>query len=252
MESNVLSTGDLLHHVVKFGMDVYPPIEIDSERTRLNVFYEEARNRWGELFEKLTASDTEFKISKDFAQRPGKRPSIPVDTFVLTPRGPVLVVPVLLPPPVEETGLEGKCTELFDNVRALLFPALGVKRECLKVGMVRELVFDTGETPCQHLVATQRSFAGADLVGGKRLLIFRDPRCNLRVELEPLEITKTVQLPVGANVQQHAGYGVRLLLDVNNAEIRPLTDADIRSVLERASSLWPDELLEFVNERSAP
>ncbi len=252
MESNVLSTSDLLHHVVKFGIDIYPPIEIDSERTRLNLFYEEARNRWGDLFEKLVASDTEFKISKEFAQRPGKRPSIPVDTFVLTQRGPVLVVPVLLPAPVASTGFEGRCTELFDKVRELFFAALGTKRECLKVGMVRELVFDTGETPYQHLIATQRSFAGAGLVGGKRLLVFRDEMCNLRVELEPLEITKTIQLPVGANVQQHAGYGVRVLFDVNNAEFRPLNDADITGVLERASSLWPGELIKFINERSTP
>ena len=252
METNAFSTSDLLHHVVKFGVDVYPPIEIDCERTRLNVFYEEARNRWGEMFEKLIVSDTEFKISKDFAQRPGKRPFVPVETFVLTPRGPVLVVPVQLPPPVGATGLEGKCIELFQEVRKLFFAALGTKKECMKVGMIRDLVFDTGETPCQYLIATPSSFAEAALVGGKRLLIFRDSKCNLRVELEPLEITKTIQLPVGANMQQHAGYGVRVLLDVNNAEFRPLTDADIKEVLERASSLWPDELLRFMNERSTP
>jgi hypothetical protein len=251
METNVLGTSDLLHHLVKFGIDVYEPIDIDSERTRLNVFYEEARNRWSDMFEKLLASPTEFKISKEFAQRSGKPPSIPIDTFVLTQRGPVLVVPVRLPPPIGATGLEDKIVDLFDGVRELFFAALGVKRQCLRVGMVRELVFDTGETQCQHLIATQSSFAGADLVGGKRLLVFRDAKCNLRIELEPLEIAKTVQLPVGTNVQQHAGYGVRVLLDVNNAVFKPLGTADMKEILERASSLWPDELLKFVNERSS-
>ena len=252
MDPNPLSVTDLLHHVVKFGIDVYPPIEIESERTRLNMFYEEARNRWGDLFEKLVASDTEFKISKEFSQRPGKPPSIPVETLVLTPRGPVFVLPVLLPPPVGATGFEKKVLELFHGVRGLFFAALAQKRELLRVGMLRELVFDTGQTQCQRLVTAQDSFCGAQLVGGKRVMVFRDDKCNLRVELEPLEITKTIQLPVGANVQQHAGYGVRVVLDVNNVEFRPLRDTDINDVLERASNIWPDELLGYINARSTP
>ncbi len=250
MEPSPLSVSDLLHHVVKFGIDVYPPIEIESERTRLNMFYEEARTRWGDLFEKLVASDTEFRISKEFSERPGRRPSVPVETFVLTPRGPVFVVPVLLPPPVKFTGFEAKVVELFHEVRALLFEALAQKRECLRVGMVRELIFDTGGAKCQRLVGDERTFGGAPLIGGKRFLVFRDAKCNLRIEFEPVEISKTIQLPIGTNVQQHAGFGVRVLLDVNNAEVRPLADADINEVLERANSVWPDELLKYINERS--
>ncbi len=250
LEPRTLTESDLVHHVVKLGIDVYPPIEIDSERTRLNMFYEEARGQWDELFDRLVASDTEFKISKAFGQRPGKLPAIPIDTFVLTPRGPVFVLPLLLPPPIGSTGLADRALDLFNQVRRLFFSALGGPRECLRVGMVRELMFDTSADRCLHLIARDTTFAGADLVGGIRGFVFRDQKCNVRMEMEPVEITKTIQLPVGANVQQHAGYGLRVVLDVNNAEFRPMTDADINEVLERASGLWADELLRFVNERS--
>ncbi|MFQ5805674.1 MAG: hypothetical protein ACE5I3_04405 [Phycisphaerae bacterium] len=232
-------------------MDIFPPVEIRNERTRLNMFYEEVCSRWEELFEKLVASDTEFKISKAFRERPGVRgPSIPVDTFTLTPRGPVFVFPVLLPKPVGKTGLEGTYIDKFNEVRELFFSAL-TNLKIMRVGMVRDLVFGTSETPCQHMLANQSSFSGADLLGGKCQLSFRDAKCNIRLEFGPVEVTKTTQLPVGTRVNQHAGYGLLVKLDVNNSEIRPLDDADIQGILERAASLWPDELLDYLNERSA-
>ena len=250
MEPTRLGTNDLLHHVMQFGIDVFPPIEIHKERTRLNMFYEEARSRWDDLFEKLVTSDTEFRISKEFVQRPGIRgASRAVDTFVLTQRGPVLSVPVLLPEPVGETGLERAAVERFREVRSLFFSGLG-DRKIMRVGLIRELLFGTGELSCQHLLATQTTLSDAELVGGKRLLVFRDRQCNVRLEFGPVEITQTEQLPVGARVERSAGYGVQVRLDVNNSETRPLADADIEAVLERAGSLWPDELLKYLNERS--
>lgn len=251
MESLSLTTADLLHHVVTFGIDVFPPVEIPKERTRLNMFYEEASSKWGDLYEQLVASEAEFKISKAFTERPGRRPSIHMDTFTLTQRGPVFVFPVLLPEPIGKTGLEDSPVGRFDEVRKLFFSAL-TDRKIMRVGMVRELVFGTGDTACQQLLATETSFSGSELAGGKSLLVFRDSRCNVRLEFEPLEIRKTIQLPVGARMEQSAGYGVRVQLDVNNYAVRPLEDADIEEVLERATGLWPDELLRYINERSAP
>lgn len=210
------------------------------------------RHRWEELFGKLTASDTEFRISRDFTKFPG-RPglAIPVETFVLTPRGPVFVVPLLLPEPVGDTELTKTAVDRFHEVRRLFLSGFP-DRKVLRVGMIRELLFRTGEAPHQHMLAREASFSGAGLVGGRCLLVFRDHKCNIRLDFEPVEIKKTERLPVGTTVEQSAGYGVRAQFDVNNFEIRPLGDADIDEVLERATSLWPDELLKYMNERSMP
>jgi len=54
-----LSTDDLAHHIAGFGMDVYPPIEISNERTRLNVFYEEARSAFPAIYGRLEAGGNE-------------------------------------------------------------------------------------------------------------------------------------------------------------------------------------------------
>lgn len=249
MESLSLSVDDLCHHVVTFGVDVYPPVEIPSERTRLNMFHEEARERWKKLFDRLIQSETEFRISKGFRKHPEVAgPSTTVDTFVLTNRGPVFVFPLILPEPVGPTGLESSYLDDFRRLLGLLFDAV-TKRAVMRIGLIRELVFATGTTTCQGLITDQSSFANAKLVGGRAEFKFRDDKYNHNLLVEPVTITRTTQLAVGIRVDEPAGYGVRVRLDVNNSDVqRPLDDAEIQGVLDRASSLWPDKLLEFVRE----
>ena len=250
MEPSALSVSDLCLHVVKFGIDIYPPVEIPNERTRLNMFYEEARARWPKLFDRLIASDTEFKISKGFRKNPEvEGPTSTVDTFVLVNRGPVFVLPLMLPEPVGETGLEENYREEFGLVRELFFSALP-DRKILRLGLIRELVFATSGAPCLSLLKAAQSFAGADLTGGNALFQYRDAKCNVRIRLAPAEIMKATVLPVGQRVEQREGYGVQVQLDVNNCDIRPLEAADIDEMLDRATGLWPDRLLEYLNERS--
>ena len=69
--------------------------------------------------------------------------------------------------------------------------------------------------------------------------------------MAPCQIQMTTQLPVGTKVEQQTGYGLRVVLDVNNWEIRPLEDSDIEEVLTRATGLWPAQLLEYLNGRKA-
>ncbi|MHC4697368.1 MAG: hypothetical protein ACYTFA_11545 [Planctomycetota bacterium] len=247
METLSLSEADLCHHVVTLGMDIYPQVDIPTSRTHLNMFYEEARDRYGRLFERLSASDTEFRISKLFRRQPNvEGPSIPVATFVLNPRGPVFVFPLKLPEPVGETGLESTFQDDFDQLRELFFRAL-TQRVVMRVGLIRELIFETGQANCQELITDVRSFANAPLVGGQATLKYRDDNHNHNIVVEPVSIARTTQLPMGARVSEDAGYGVHVVIDVNNANIqRPLEKADIDGVLERATSLWPDILLEYL------
>ena len=190
MDGISLSIEDVVHHVATFGLDVYPPLEIQAERTRLNMFYEAAREQWPDVYEQLTAGDTEFKISKRFLRNPTiVGPAIPVDTFVLTPRGPVFAFPIRLPDPVCETGLDATYCERFSQVRkAFLSGVLG--RTILRVGLVREVVFSAGQTNLNGLLSKQSEWSGAKLVGGNRLIQYRDEKCNIRIEMRPCEIRK--------------------------------------------------------------
>ena len=251
METLNLNQDDLCHHVATFGIDIYPPVEIPNERTRLNMFYEEASRRWEGLYERIEASSTEFKISKTFRARAGAGGgSQPFDTFILTSRGPVFQFPLILPDPVGDTGLGKDYVQKFQQVRNLFLSALP-DRKIMRVGLIRDLVFGTGALSTHGMLTSQASFAGTDLVGGKCRFSHRDPKCNVHVELEAVDLMKTTQLPVGTRVTESAGHGLRVQLDVNNAEIRELKDADIEEVLERATSLWPGELLEYLSERRA-
>ncbi len=249
MEPVSLNLDDICYHVVTLGMDIYPPVEIPSERTRLNMFYEEVRHRWDKLFDRLVASDTDFRISKEFRKRPGlEGPSQRVDTFVLNARGPVHIFPLVLPDPLGPTELADTYLEDFAQLRALFFRAVP-DRAVLRVGLIRELFFMTGQTPCHGLMTDRTSFANADLVGGQLLFKYRDTKYNHNILIEPAPVTRTTQLQVGATVNEPAGYGVRVRFDVNNSYMqKPLDETEIRGVLDRATSLWPDDVLGFLRE----
>ena len=176
MEPLELRLDDICYHVVKFGMDIYPPVEIREERTHLTMFHEQARARYEQLYDQILLSDKEFKISKDFRLSEGVQgPSCSVDTFVLVPRGPVFVFPLLLPPPLGVTGLEDKCLDHFDEMRKLFSQCLP-DRKTMRAGLIRELVFDTGQTICTPFITKQTSFASANLAGGSLVMTFRDEK----------------------------------------------------------------------------
>lgn len=245
MRSLELSQDDLIQHIVKFGLDIYPAVEIPKERTRLNMFYEEARRQYPHLCDQLIASDTDFRISKQFQSlHDASGPRFRVETFVLTNRGPVFTFPLLLPDPVGSTNLEAKMVEQFKAVRTLFFSALA-ERKVMRIGLVRDLLFNVGRDACEYVLSDRQVFAGAQLKGGKSRLLYQDDLCNVGLEVEPAEVMRTTRLPVGAQVTERLSYGLHVVLDVNNRQPKPLEDADIDLVLERASSFWPDEMLKY-------
>jgi hypothetical protein len=218
-----------------------------DERTRLNMFFEDVRVRWASLYERLIAGESEFKISKPFRKDPHvQSPEIPVDTFVLTQRGPVFVFPLRLPDPVGPTNLESGFRDVFRKVSNTLWSHLP-GHTILRVGLVRDVIFSTRQADCTFLVSNQPDWLGAKLVGGRRLIHYRDDKCNIRLEFSPGRIGKATELPVGTKVEEPVGFGLRVRLDVNNDKPRPLQDADIEQVIDRALAFWPDGLLKYVS-----
>lgn len=241
----MVTLSDLQMHLVKFGIDVYPPIEIPNERTRLNLFFEKATGEWPQLYRELHASDQRFEIAGSF----GGNRSAPFPTFVLTPRGPVFVFPLRLPPPVNDTEIrEDSVGDTFARVRGALLGSIP-GHKCLRVGLVRELTFGSGSIPLYKAATSSEEFSGARIVGGESLAHYRDDQYNVRIKLVTVEVAKSTRLPVGYSVTEPAGYGLQVSLDVNNAEIRPLEDADIQGIIDRATRLWPEDLLNYLKKR---
>ena len=241
------SQNDIVQHVVSFGLDVHPPVEINNERTRLTMFFEEAREKWPALYEQLTVGERDFRISKSFRKRTAvSGPAIQLDTFVLTPRGPVFVFPLRLPDPVGATELEDDYRNRFAEISKAFWSAVP-GHTILRVGLIRDVIFSTGKADCTVLLSGRTDWCKSKLVGGNRLHSYRDEKYNIRLELSPVKIMQGTQLAVGARVEQSAGFGLKVSLDVNNIEICPLQDADIDEVIERADGFWPDEVLEYLS-----
>lgn len=243
----ILRESDIQLHVASFGCDVYEPIEIANERTRLHMFYEEARHRLGHLFGGLTTNDAEFRITRDFE---GSSGTVSQDMFVLTPRGPVMIFPLRLPEPIGDTGLQEKYKEDFHAVRELFFSIIP-DRKIMRLGLVRSLIFSTGKTLHSEIISGQAEFAGAQLVGGKRLAAYKDDQFNVRISTGTVELSTQMKLAVGTTIQREKGYGIQVQFDVNNVDVGPMDEADIQGVIQKAASLWPEHLLKYLCKESS-
>ncbi len=252
MEQLSLSLSDVDLHLASFGIDTYPPIDIAANRTRLNTFYEEACDHWPELFQELKIGNNQFEVSAAFRRDPQVRgPSASLGTFQLTDRGPVLTMPLKLPQ-VGETGIDDDgVVGRFNEIRKLFFFAIP-DTKVMRVGLLRRIIFDTGSTECHRLISSHSKLGSADFVGGNLTLSHVDKLCNIHVYLESVQRQEITKMAVGTTVSSPAGFGLEVRLDVNNRDIKPLNEADIELVLERAGGLWPEELIQFLNGRKGP
>lgn len=241
-----ISESDLFHHVIKFGVDVYPPVDISESRVKLNLFYEETHSRWPELFASLSTSDTRFEISGTYSAKSGKGVKAQAPTFVLTPRGPVMFFPLLLPPPIGDTGVANIFIERFREVSDMFCALLG-NLQRMKVGLVRELVFQTGKQSPLPMITPVKYLAGASLAAASNRFTFHDDMCAVILKMDHVEVHKSQPGPAGQQMVVNMGHGLQVELDVNNRVLKPLTDGEVTLILERASGLWPKALVQFLN-----
>ena len=240
----MLSESDLIQHVVKFGIDVFPAIELPNERTRLNMFYEDAAAAYPKIFDKLTCGTGEFSVSMS-----GKGEGSSGPVFALTPRGPVFMFP-LFAPQIGEVTLTADFVGLFNDLRQRFFSFVP-GRKILRVGMVRELLFGLSpDADLAHLLPKTEDFASAHFVGGQYLAQYRDDLYNIRVTGKSGELEVQQRAPLGPVMASRHQRVFIVAVDVNNHEIRPLDNADITNTIEKACSLWPEQLLSSLNRGS--
>ncbi len=241
-----LTLDDIHQYVVRFGMDIFPPLELANEQFRAQSLYRTLTESWPLLFSKLSLSATEFAVSGRF--RAGTAEA-EVQTFGYSPRGPVVTFPCKLGGFPTLDYDDKRCVAEYRSIAAAVEKAFP-SREVLRVGMVREVVFSTGESRSDNvLMPIIKELAGASFAGGQVSLLFRDQLCNIGLKLNPLEIQRRQQAPSGIARVDHESFGLAIQLDVNNAEMRTMSASDIETVLERAQALWPAPVLEYLNKR---
>ncbi len=242
-----VSLDDLREHVITFGMDIFPPLELAREQVRAQGLFQDVKELFPDLFQQLILSDTEFRIRRTISS-PGR--TITLDTLVWTPRGPV--VTFCLRHSGSATG--DLCTaedaiNWFNELREILFRDFP-GRQILRIGLIREVIFSTGNAVCTPFLGTPSEFAGTKLIGGTTLSAYADGTYNVRISYKPVETRERVRIAgSGQIVERHDSYGIQVTLDVNNRALRPLGDADIEGVIKRATSLWPAKLITFLNGR---
>jgi len=243
-----VSESDINQHTVQIGIDVHEPIALHANRTHLNMFFEEAREHFSELFDRVVSSDTEFTVSKRFAKPGGEQIEVP--TFQMTPRGPAFAIPLFLPD-IGDTGFSATHVEKLESLKRLFFKSFP-DRKVLKYGVVHEVIFDTRSEPTVTILGAPIRFFGAELFGGTLVARYVDEKCNVAITLQPVRSARVTRLGVGVQTSQETGYGVHVKVDVSSREIRELQSADIQWVQERANNIWPDEVLQLINSRKEP
>lgn len=244
-----LGPDDLYEYLVRLGVDLFPPFEPGCESLHAQRLYESLKELRPELFERIVLGPSEFAISRKFAVGPS-RTQVEVATFVYTPRGPVVTVPVRLGGEAVLDWPDKQVLECFREVLTTIDNHLP-QRQKLKVGVVREAIFSCGQTPATAAVAPPGdSCAGGRLTGGTVELLFETEHCNVGLGLTPVGIARQAAVPVtGQWVQQHEQFGLSVQVDVNSIEVRPLDSGDVEGVFRQALEVWPQAILDYVNRR---
>jgi len=224
----VFSLDDLSEHVDNYGVDIFPPIDISKETVRAQAFFLEMRDRWPYLFQSVTVGGAEFRIQTTFQNTSGQQ--VPAVTFNVTPRGPVFTMPRRL------TVLGGA------------FPG----RQALRVGLVRNLQFATGQTDCTPwLGRAVLAFGNARLAGAQCALGYIDDEFNISIQIAPVQMATFAIVPnAGPSMATQNQYGLAVAFDVNNRAVRQMTVEDAKAVVAKANELWPSRLIHFLNNRS--
>ena len=116
----------------------------------------------------------------------------------------------------------------------------------MRVGLVRQLIFQTGDQPVTELISDDVDFAGIPFVGGNRGVVFKDGKINVRINVQTVEVMSQTKLGAGATLDRPRGHGLRVLFDVNNVELRPLDDTEIQAIIDTAVGFWPEHLLKYL------
>jgi len=239
-------TEKVSQHVVKYGVDIRPPIGPEQDRTKLQDYGNWLVEQFPDVFETLLSGPRQLRVQRTFILPNAKRVELP--TFVLTARGPVFTFPERLyidrPHELTIPDKDKIFRKAFDELRARF-----ADRAVPRVGVVHEFVFDTGYLNSLEVVASTLKHDQ-----------WRRKIKNVRILLEAPDDSKNVNLEIRPTYLQRAGkrteavsqedmkFGIIVNVDINNQQMTAdLTKAEVSDILAFASDYIPEELIKFLN-----
>jgi len=233
-------------HVVKYGVDMRPPVLPEQDRTKLQDYGNWLVEQFPEVFETLLLGPRELRVQRTFLLPNAKRIELP--TFVLTNRGPVFTFPERLyidrPHELNVPDKDKIFRKAFDELRSRF-----AERAVPRVGVVHEFVFDAGFINSLDIVVSNlKNDLWRQKVKNLRLLIEMPTEDkNVNIEIRPTHLQRT-GTPGTTLTQEDIKFGVIVNVDINNRQVSgDLTKAEVTDVLAFASDYVPEELIKFLN-----
>ena len=245
MENFIFNKNDVSQHIVKYGVDIRPPIQPKQEREKLQDYCNWLIERSPQAFETLLSGPDRTIVQKTFFTSSGKRVELP--TFAMTRRGPLYTFPVrLLVENVEEFDIPAR-NKIFRS-------ALDKFRETfvgkiVRVGVVHEIIFDCGNiNPVNIIASTISKEVWREGLRNIRIHLENPGNgYNINIDLAPAYAQQVVQGATGAK-RKNISFGISVRLDINNQKMTEELDKDmVAAILAFAEDYVPDKLVKFLN-----
>jgi len=233
-------------HVVKYGVHLQPGISLADEKTKLQDYCNWLIKHIPEAFETLLSGPNQLRVQKNFALANKRRVDMP--TFILTSRGPFFTFPerIYIDQP-QDVNLGDKnriFRKAFDEMRSRFSD-----RIVGRVGVIHELVFDTGQFNSLEIIASNlKSDVWKEKIRNLNMHL-EMPRegKNINIDIKPTQVMHgrggAVNLP-----ERETMYGIIVNVDINNRQIKgDLPKSEVNDILAFAADYVPDELIRFLN-----
>jgi len=236
---------NISQHVVKFGVDIRPAINIKDDKTKLQNYCNRLIEQFPQAFETIIAGPAELRVQKTFVLAGNKQIELP--TFMLTRQGPVFTFPQrMFINEVQDVDIPEKdktFRKALDELRNTF-----ADKKVPRVGVINEIVFDTGEINSVQILASNLKND-----------IWREKTKNLTISLQTPTQDKNINLQIRPTHAKHTGkvgeaydenirFGLAVNVDINNLQIKDnLTKPEINDILAFANDYVPDELIKFLN-----
>ncbi len=239
------SKENISQHVIKYGVDVRPAISLRDDKTKLQDYCNWLIEQFPQAFETIVSGPSQLRVQKTFVLDNNKRIELP--TFIMTARGPVFTFPLrMFINEVQDIDIPEKdkiLRKALDELKNTF-----ADKKIPRVGVINELVFDTGEINSVQILASSLKND-----------IWREKLKNLTINLQTPTQDKNINLQMrpthakqsGKEAVEYGGdirFGLIVNVDINNLQMRDdLTKPEINDILAFANDYVPDELIKFLN-----
>jgi hypothetical protein len=233
-------------HVVKYGVDVRPPIVLKQDKTKLQDYCNALIEQFPQVFETLVAGPKQWRMQNTFLLSNNKRAEMP--TFILTARGLLFTFPQrLYIDGIQDFDIPQKdkiFRKALDELRAKF-----IDRAIPRVGVIHEFIFDTGQMDSVQILASNfKNDVWRQRAKNLRILLETPmEEKNVNVQIRPTQLRRITRGDANAPAQDIA-FGIIVNADINNQNIKgDLTSSEVRDIVAFANDYVPEELIKFLN-----